>query len=74
MNEPPAERARQWWRIEAPHFTAGLIFQNGVAVDGAPILKWAKGKQLKWMQSYCQSKGWRMEALPDRKPKLNQEE
>ena len=52
-----------WCRIEAPHFTAGLAFRDGVAYHGAPILRWTFGKTLSWMQDYCRRKGWRMEAL-----------
>jgi hypothetical protein len=54
---------KRWFRIEAPHFTAGLRFDESDRADhGAPILKWAYRKTLPWMQDYCARKGWKMEA------------
>lgn len=56
--------AKQWYRIEAPDFTAGLRFNADQRVDhGAPMLRWTEGKTLAWMLDYCARKGWKMEAL-----------
>lgn len=31
-------------RVEAPHFTAGIVLRNGRCVLAAPILRWCVGK------------------------------
>lgn len=47
--------------IDAPHFCAGFEIVNGrVGNWCAPILSWARGKQVAWLQSYCERKGWRL--------------
>lgn len=54
----------QLWRITAPHFVAGItVAQDGVIVDTAPILKWARGNSSYWFAEYCTRKGWKVERL-----------
>jgi hypothetical protein len=45
--------------VDAPHFYAGIVLQDGVVVEAVPILKWTVGKQRKWLSNYFQSKGWK---------------
>jgi hypothetical protein len=45
-------------RITAPHFTAGLIFQNDVVVTAAPILHYMRGWSRKQVEEYCVRKRW----------------
>ncbi len=52
-----------WWRIEAPHFVAGLVVKGGRVAGAAPIIAWSRGKSLDWMVDYCHKKGWQMEPL-----------
>ena len=59
----------KWWRIEAPHFTAGVrVDDTAHAADvifyTAPILAWTRGKTLAWLLDYCHKKGWKAEELP----------
>ena len=52
-------------RIDAPHFVAGISFnEREIADRAAPILRWMIGKRLAWVQSYCASKGWIVEVMP----------
>lgn len=45
-------------RVEAPHFVAGLIAQDGVVIKAAPILGWAVGKRTTWVAEYFRRRGW----------------
>lgn len=45
-------------QISAPHFVAGLIFENGVVVETAPILKYMNGWMRNRVRTYCRQKGW----------------
>lgn len=50
-------------RVEAPHFVAGLIFNEAwVCVEAAPILRWAEGQDGWTLRRYFDRKGWRSEA------------
>ena len=51
-------------QIDAPHFCAGLVVENGVVVDAAPILFWAVGKQEDVVRKYVYKKGWKAWKLP----------
>lgn len=46
------------WRIEAPHFVAGLVVEDGRVVEAAPILGWANGKEWREVRAYCKRNGW----------------
>ena len=52
-------------RIEAPHFTAGIVLRNDRVVEAAPIVaymktkRWTRGK----VKEYCAEKGWKVKAL-----------
>jgi len=44
-------------RIEAPHYVAGIVFENGKATkECAPIIKWMNGKEWNWVVAYLNSK------------------
>ena len=45
-------------RVVAPHFVAGIILRDGIAVETAPILKWAMGKSRSELCDYFAKKGW----------------
>jgi hypothetical protein len=37
--------------VDAPHFYAGIVLQDGVVVEAVPILKWTVGKKRKWLSN-----------------------
>lgn len=49
------------FRIEAPHFVAGLVLINGVVDHGAPILKYMNDWTFNAVIAYCNSKRWKYE-------------
>jgi hypothetical protein len=51
------------YRIEAPHFVAGVISQHEYIRVAAPILGWAIGKSTAGLISYCRRKKWRVECI-----------
>lgn len=62
MNTP--RKNERVYQMKAPHFAAGVIFLGSLCIDAAPIVKWAIGKQLPWLQSYCARKGWTIQPAP----------
>ena len=52
-------------RVVAPHYTAGLIIKDGIAVRAAPILYWAvkKRKTREWLSAYFKRKGFKATIL-----------
>lgn len=51
------------YQVTAPHFTAGVVVYSGVINKTAPILKWAKGKDLVEFKKYAKSQGWTVERV-----------
>jgi hypothetical protein len=45
-------------RIEAPHFTAGVVLRDGIVVRAAPIVSYMRGWSQARVRSYCERKGW----------------
>jgi len=41
-------------RIETNYFVAGIIVENNIVKDAAPILKWSIGKSIQYVKSYFQ--------------------
>lgn len=52
-------------RVVAPHFTAGLVLENGRCTDAAPILRWAVGANREFLRAYFSRKGWRATVVPE---------
>jgi len=50
-------------RISSDYFVAGIELDgiHSVCVTAAPILKYMRGKKLKWIMDYCAKKGWKFE-------------
>jgi hypothetical protein len=65
MKEWPVADDRTWWRIEAPHFTAGIRVTQDRVDHGAPILRWMLGKSTSNVASICRANGWTMECLKE---------
>ena len=53
-------------RVTAPHYCAGIIFNNGLAVHSAPIIYWMVKKQfsLQAAQNYFGRKRFKVELFP----------
>jgi hypothetical protein len=51
--------------IVAPHFCAAFAAESSsnVIVTTAPILAWAKGKNVAPIIVYCAKKGWQIECI-----------
>lgn len=50
-------------RIEAPHFVAAVIIEDGVCIEAAPIMSWAIGKTEQDLVTWFNTKGWENEVL-----------
>jgi hypothetical protein len=46
-------------QIQAEHFCAGLVLENEICVDAAPIIKYMLGWNRERIRNYCRKKGWR---------------
>jgi hypothetical protein len=46
-------------QITAPHFTAGIVFENDIVIRTAPILSYMRGWSLYKVETYCITKKWR---------------
>ena len=47
--------------IDAPHFSAAVISDDdGIIIDGAPIVKYMIGWTYEAVQRYCNKKGWKI--------------
>ena len=56
----------QLWRVTAPHFCAGIVTEiNGFVRNAPPILKWAIGKDISWLKTYCRTRRWKLELVDE---------
>ncbi len=53
------------YRVEAPHYVAGFIVEDGVCIEAAPILGWSEGKTLRYLLSYFRRKGFTVLKVSD---------
>lgn len=44
-------------RVQTHYFTAGLVVENDIVVEAAPILDWAIGKHLPVVKAWAETKG-----------------
>jgi len=51
-------------QVTAPHFVAGLVMENDIVIEAAPILRWAIGKKRDWLRSYFERKDWTVKVVP----------
>jgi len=64
---------RELWSIDVPWACFGLVAQNDVVIEVAPIAKWANGKTTAEVFNYFRRKGgeivlvWRREGTPSEK-------
>lgn len=52
-------------QIDAPHFCAGLVAENGKVCETAPILSYMVGWDGLRVADYCRRKGWKWERVGD---------
>ncbi len=52
--------------VISDYFYAGVVLENDVCVESAPILKYMKGKTFNWIKSYCDKNGWEWLRVPQR--------
>jgi hypothetical protein len=58
---------KRLYMIEAPHFVAAFVVDsNSIIIRSAPILAWARGKNLTTIEQYCQRKFWKIEFIKER--------
>lgn len=50
-------------RIQASYFVAGVLMENNVCIQAAPILGWMVGQNAFRLSTYCTEKGWKVEWL-----------
>lgn len=55
-------------RVVAPHFVAGLIIENDICTEAAPILQWAKGWTRDRLRDYFSKKGWKASVINEKAP------
>jgi hypothetical protein len=51
--------------VEKP-FCAGLIIDNEVCTQAAPILWWCEGKSAAWLSGHFKYRGWKATVVRDR--------
>jgi hypothetical protein len=52
------------YQVTAKHLCAGLTFDDDELCTGAaPILRWAIGHQMVYIEGYCERKGWKLEQV-----------
>lgn len=52
-------------QIQAPHFTAGLVIQQGRVGEAAPIMGYMKGWYWSEVLHYCERKHWTVRYVDD---------
>lgn len=56
----PPQHLERLYRVDAPHFCAGLIVSDGRVIDAAPIRRWTVGKRWVDVLEYTAEKRWLM--------------
>jgi hypothetical protein len=59
-NATTGAEPKEMFRVEAPHFTAGIIMQGERVTNAPPILAWAKSRTRTQLRKYFAKKGWRV--------------
>ena len=47
-------------RVEAPHFVASVVLENGFVFEAAPIVRYMRGWNQTKVLNYCRIKGWKV--------------
>lgn len=46
--------------VDAPHFVAGIVFDQNTVKRAAPIIKYMTGWSKEKMTTYCEYRGWKI--------------
>jgi hypothetical protein len=49
--------------IDAPHFYAGIVLQDDVVVEAAPIVRYMRKWSRDRVRDYCKEKGWKISVV-----------
>lgn len=58
-----AEAVQRCFWIDIGYATFGIISENGIVVDAAPIAAWMKGKPLQALKPFLKGKGAKVEEI-----------
>jgi hypothetical protein len=50
-------------RILSEYFVAGVVVDDGICVQAAPIIGYCVGRDSRWFFDYCKRKGWTVEPI-----------
>ena len=53
------------YRINAPHFCAGLVVTGNLVIQSAPVLHWTVGRDFSFVRTYCEQRGWTVEPVTE---------
>ena len=53
-------------QVKAPHFVAGIVLENDIVTEAAPIVKYMHGWSRDKVRDYCKQKGWQIAVCPAR--------
>lgn len=56
----PRQRMKRIISIDAPHFAAAVVLEQGLVTRAAPILSYMHGWSLEEVQAYVKRKRWRI--------------
>jgi hypothetical protein len=51
------------YQITAPNFVAGVIVEDGVVIQAAPILFYLVGEHIDYIQQACESWGYKLKEV-----------
>lgn len=58
-------------QIEAPHFVAGAVLEDGKVWWSAPIIRYMRGWSRNKVVTYCKRKTWHLTFLKDEQERRN---
>lgn len=53
-------------QVKGPGFAAGIVVEDGIVVDAAPILGYTKGWLYDRVIAYISNRHWTVESVPER--------
>lgn len=56
------------YQVDANHYVAGLVVDQGRIVQAAPILRWTVGRDMRRVQAYLTKRGYRVDLVQEFAP------
>lgn len=56
------------YQVDANHYVAGLVVDQGRIVQAAPILRWTVGRDMQRVQAYLTKRGHRVDLVQEFSP------